>query len=80
MGAARPKKKIADALKKKGFEADSGKDHVVFRFVHDGRGTAVRTRVSHSKKVKDIGDNMRDVITRTAQNYPMYAEWFKDEK
>lgn len=33
-----------------------------------------------AKKVKDIGDNMRDVITRTAQNYPMYAEWFKEEK
>lgn len=33
-----------------------------------------------AKKVKDIGDNMREVITRTAQNYPMYAEWFKEEK
>lgn len=32
-----------------------------------------------AKKVKDIGDNMRDVIDRTAKNYPMYANWFKEE-
>jgi len=32
-----------------------------------------------AKKVKDIGDNMRDVIARTAKNYPMYANWFKEE-
>jgi carbonic anhydrase/acetyltransferase-like protein (isoleucine patch superfamily) len=33
-----------------------------------------------AKKVKDIGDNMREVIARTAKNYPMYADWFKEEK
>jgi hypothetical protein len=30
-----------------------------------------------AKKAKDIGDEMREVIQRTARNYPMYAEWFK---
>lgn len=30
-----------------------------------------------AKKIKNIGENMKDVITRTAQNYPMYAEWYK---
>ncbi|MDH5365802.1 MAG: gamma carbonic anhydrase family protein [Cyclobacteriaceae bacterium] len=30
-----------------------------------------------AKKVKDIGQNMKEVITRTARNYPMYAEWYK---
>ena len=30
-----------------------------------------------AKRVKDIGDEMRAVIQRTAKNYPMYAEWFK---
>ncbi len=30
-----------------------------------------------AKKVKAIGENMREVILRTAKNYPMYAEWFK---
>lgn len=30
-----------------------------------------------AKKVKNISDEMREVIQRTARNYPMYAEWFK---
>lgn len=30
-----------------------------------------------AKKVKAISDEMKDVIQRTARNYPMYAEWFK---
>lgn len=30
-----------------------------------------------AKKVKDISDEMRAVIQRTAKNYPMYAEWFR---
>jgi gamma-carbonic anhydrase len=32
-----------------------------------------------AKKVKDVGDEMKAVIERTARNYPMYAEWFKAE-
>jgi carbonic anhydrase/acetyltransferase-like protein (isoleucine patch superfamily) len=30
-----------------------------------------------AKKVKDISEEMKEVIKRTAKNYPMYAEWFK---
>lgn len=30
-----------------------------------------------AKKVKDVGDEMREVILRTARNYPMYAGWYK---
>jgi gamma-carbonic anhydrase len=33
-----------------------------------------------AKKVKDIGDEMKAVIQRTAINYPMYAEWFKEAR
>ncbi|MBX2970586.1 MAG: gamma carbonic anhydrase family protein [Cyclobacteriaceae bacterium] len=33
-----------------------------------------------ARRVKDIGDEMREVIQRTARNYPMYAGWFKEEK
>lgn len=32
-----------------------------------------------AKRVKDIGDTMKAVIERTARNYPMYAEWFKEK-
>jgi gamma-carbonic anhydrase len=31
-----------------------------------------------AKKIKDTSDEMKEVIQRTARNYPMYAEWFKD--
>jgi carbonic anhydrase/acetyltransferase-like protein (isoleucine patch superfamily) len=31
-----------------------------------------------AKKIKDIGEEMKAVIQRTARNYPMYAEWFKN--
>ncbi len=30
-----------------------------------------------AKRMKDISDEMKEVIQRTATNYPMYAEWFK---
>lgn len=29
-----------------------------------------------AKKVKDTGDEMKEVILRTAKNYPMYATWY----
>lgn len=32
-----------------------------------------------AKRVKDIGEEMKEVIQRTARNYPMYATWYKDE-
>jgi gamma-carbonic anhydrase len=31
-----------------------------------------------AKRVKDITEEMKGVITRTANNYPMYAEWYKE--
>jgi carbonic anhydrase/acetyltransferase-like protein (isoleucine patch superfamily) len=44
-------------------------------------GTEVETGSIYAgmpaKKVKDISDEMKAVIERTAKNYPMYAEWFK---
>jgi len=30
-----------------------------------------------AKKVKEIGPEMKEVIIRTAKNYPMYAKWYK---
>ncbi|MFZ5973041.1 MAG: gamma carbonic anhydrase family protein [Bacteroidota bacterium] len=31
-----------------------------------------------ARKVKDISEEMKAVIQRTARNYPMYAQWFKE--
>ena len=33
-----------------------------------------------AKKVKDIDSNGLDIINRTAKNYPMYAEWFRESR
>ena len=30
-----------------------------------------------AKRIKDVGEEMKAVIERTAKNYPMYARWFK---
>ncbi|MEX2335665.1 MAG: gamma carbonic anhydrase family protein [Fulvivirga sp.] len=30
-----------------------------------------------AKKIKDTGPEMKEVIERTARNYPMYAEWYR---
>jgi carbonic anhydrase/acetyltransferase-like protein (isoleucine patch superfamily) len=30
-----------------------------------------------ARRVKDVGPEMKEVIARTARNYPMYAEWYK---
>lgn len=31
-----------------------------------------------ARKVKDTGENMREVIRRTARNYPAYAGWYEE--
>ncbi len=30
-----------------------------------------------ARRIKDIGPEMKEVIARTARNYPMYATWYK---
>ena len=29
-----------------------------------------------ARRIKDIGADMKEVIARTARNYPMYATWY----
>jgi carbonic anhydrase/acetyltransferase-like protein (isoleucine patch superfamily) len=31
-----------------------------------------------AKRIKEVGPEMKEVIARTARNYPMYATWFKE--
>jgi carbonic anhydrase/acetyltransferase-like protein (isoleucine patch superfamily) len=33
-----------------------------------------------AKRIKEISADMKEVIQRTARNYPMYASWFNEEK
>lgn len=32
-----------------------------------------------AKKIKDVGENHKEVFERTAKNYIMYSKWFKEE-
>ena len=31
-----------------------------------------------AKRIKDIGPDLKEVISRTARNYPMYAKWYAE--
>ncbi len=47
-------------------------------------GTVVESNTIYggmpAKKLKEIGPDMREVILRTARNYPMYAQWFAEDE
>ena len=47
-------------------------------------GTVVESNTIYggmpARKLKEIGPEMREVILRTARNYPMYAQWFVDSE
>lgn len=54
----RPKDKLVSALKSKGFAQAAG-DHVyLIYYTRDGQKTAVKTKTSHTPKMKDIPDNL----------------------
>ncbi|MEL7071105.1 MAG: hypothetical protein AAGN15_21010 [Cyanobacteria bacterium J06581_3] len=54
----RKKSKVESALRKKGFEQASG-DHRFFVYITtQGKKTAVRTKTSHTPKMKEIPDNL----------------------
>ncbi|HBA67173.1 MAG TPA: hypothetical protein DCZ48_13535 [Methylococcaceae bacterium] len=54
----RDKRKVEEALAKKGFERKEGDHH---RFIYrtlDGKKTAIITKTSHTPKMKEIPDNL----------------------
>jgi hypothetical protein len=60
----RKKSKVESGLKNKGFEQTEG-DHHWFAYVTtDGKKTAIRTKTSHTPKMKDIPDNILGLMAR----------------
>ena len=43
------------SLKKKGFRQETKGDHIYYYHEFDGCETSVQTKISHSKKYRDIG-------------------------
>lgn len=53
---------IESSLPQKGFRRESSGDHIYFYHEHNGRETGVSTRLSHSRKMRDIsGDLLRSI-------------------
>jgi hypothetical protein len=60
----RPRAKVLASLTSKGFAKATG-DHVMLVFhTVDGRKTSVRTKVSHTPKMRDIPDNLVSQMAR----------------
>lgn len=51
-----PKRKVEQSLSAKGFEVDESDHHRFVYYTTKGKLTTIRTKTSHSKKMKDIGD------------------------
>ncbi len=54
----RPKSKVESALLAKGFQKTEKDHHYFIYFTIDGKKTTAKTKTSHSKKIKDIPDNL----------------------
>ena len=62
---------IERSLLRKGFLKDYG-DHIFFVFVHDGKKSEIRTKMSHSHS--EIGDNL---ISQMSRQLYMTKDFFK---
>lgn len=54
----RKKTKVEAGLRDKGFEQIEGDHHFFIYVTTEGKRTAVRTKTSHTPKMKDIPDNL----------------------
>lgn len=60
----RSKSQVESALLNKGFRKDEGDHHNFIYYTQDGMKTTVRTKTSHTKKMKDIPDNLLSAMAR----------------
>ncbi len=63
----RPKAKVETGLKNKGFKKTEG-DHHYFAYVTlEGKVTSIKTKTSHTPKMKDIPDNILSQMAKQCQ-------------
>jgi hypothetical protein len=55
---SRQKTKVESALVSKGFQQTENDHHYFVYFTQDGKKTTAKTKTSHTKKMKDIPDNL----------------------
>lgn len=51
-------------LPKKGFERNKSGDHIYFHHIYKGKKTAAYTKLSHTKKMREITGNLLTTVQR----------------
>ncbi|MEI7866941.1 MAG: hypothetical protein WCI11_03545 [Candidatus Methylumidiphilus sp.] len=60
----RDKRKIEEALIQKGFERKEGDHHLFVYMTSQGKKSSVRTKTSHTPKMKEINDGLLTQMAR----------------
>ena len=63
----RKKAQVETALKSKGFEQREGDHHFFVYVTTEGKKNTVRTKTSHTPKMKDIPDNLLSQMAKQCQ-------------
>lgn len=71
----RPKVKVESALLAKGFCKSERDHHYFVYYTKDGKKTAIKTKTSHTKKMKEIPDN---ILSQMAKQCRLNNSEFKD--
>lgn len=61
---SRQKNKVESALVSKGFQQIENDHHYFIYFTQDGKKTTAKTKTSHTKKMKDIPDNLLNLMAK----------------
>ncbi len=61
---SRDKNKVEKVLLKKGFNKEEGKHHRFYYYTKGGQDTGIYTETSHTKKMKDIPDNLLSLMAK----------------
>jgi hypothetical protein len=60
----RPKSKVEAGLQNKGFKKTEGDHHYFVYTTLDGKVTTIKTKTSHTPKMKDIPDNILSLMAK----------------
>jgi hypothetical protein len=60
----RKKSKVESALKSKGFKQTEGDHHWFVYVTIEGKKTAIKTKTSHTQKMKDISDSLLSLMAK----------------
>lgn len=84
----RQKTKVESGLLSKGFQETQNDHHYFIYFTKDGKKTTAKTKTSHTKKMKDIPDNLLSQMAKQCHltktqflnlvDYPLSQDKYED--